>query len=138
MKPIAPPLDRLHHERNIWVATSRPDGRPHLAPVWFVHLEERFWVGTGASSVRVRNLRHHPFASISLEDGDHPIVAECAARIHERDRPGPVVTAFSAKYDWDITVAVDADLGEIVLLELEPLRWLFGADLPTADAATGQ
>ncbi|MGY6499982.1 MAG: pyridoxamine 5'-phosphate oxidase family protein [Acidimicrobiales bacterium] len=125
----ASPTERLHSERNVWVATTRPSGRPHLAPVWFVYVDDRLWVGTGADAVRTRNVRHHPQASVALEDGDHPVVAECTVRIHERERPADVVAAFSEKYGWDVTIDVDDDVGEVVLLELVPRRWLFDASL---------
>ncbi len=128
------PVHRLANERNIWLATVRPDGRPHLAPVWFVHVDDRIWIGTGRGSVRVRNLRSNPAASASLEGGDAPLVAEGTVTIHERTRPDPVVAAFQAKYGWDVTVDVDADVGEVVLLELRPHRWLFAAALPTVPA----
>jgi PPOX class probable F420-dependent enzyme len=128
----ASPVDRLADERNVWLATVRPDGRPHLAPVWFVYVDDRIWVGTGRGSVRVRNLQANPAASASLEDGDAPLVAEGTVTVHERARPDAVVAAFQAKYGWDITVEVDADVGEVVLLELRPHRWLFATDLPTA------
>ncbi len=125
---------RLRDERNIWVATVRPDGRTHLAPVWFVYVDERIWIGTGIDSVRVRNLRTNPAASACLEDGDAPIVAEGTVVVHERLRPDRVVDAFRAKYAWDITIDVDDDIGTVVLLELRPHRWLYGADLPTVPA----
>jgi len=32
---------RLQSDANLWLATVRPDGRPHLAPVWFVFHAER-------------------------------------------------------------------------------------------------
>jgi hypothetical protein len=41
-----------------------------------------------------------------------------------------VAAAFAAKYQWDITVDVDDDLGQVVLVEFTPSRWLFGIDLP--------
>lgn len=123
-------LSRLETERNVWLATVRPDGRPHVAPVWFVYVDDRLWIGTGAGSVRVANLRSDPSFSAALEDGNRPLVAEGRARAHEARRPGEVVAAFSAKYGWDITVEVDDDVGTVVLLELCPHRWLFGAGLP--------
>lgn len=123
-------VDRLHEARNIWLATTRPDGRPHLAPVWFVYVDDRIWIGTGADAVRVANLRSNPAASVSLEDGNAPLVAEGTVRIREHDRPVKVAEAFHAKYDWDVTVEVDADVGRMVLLELRPHRWLFTTDLP--------
>lgn len=127
-------IERLATSRNVWLATVRADGRPHIAPVWFVYVDGRMWICTGRSSVRVRNLRERPNASASLEDGNAPVVAEGTVVIHEVHRPPGVVDAFRAKYDWDITVEVDNDIGELTLLELRPHRWLFGLDLPTVPA----
>jgi len=124
-------LERLSTSRNLWLATVRLDGRPHVAPVWFVYVGERIWIGTGLSSVRVRNLRRNPGASVALEDGDSPVVAEGTVVLHELDRPAPVVNGFRTKYSWDVTVEVDDDLGELTLLEFRPHRWLFGLSLPT-------
>ena len=28
--------ERLRTEANVWLATMRPDGRPHVSPIWFV------------------------------------------------------------------------------------------------------
>jgi hypothetical protein len=124
-------LERLATSRNVWLATVRDDGRPHVAPVWFVYVGDRIWIGTGLSSVRVRNLRGNPAATVALEDGDAPVVAEGTVTLHDVERPGPVVEAFLAKYDWDVTVDVDDDIGELTLLEFQPHRWLFGLSLPT-------
>jgi PPOX class probable F420-dependent enzyme len=132
---VSSPLERLDAERNIWLVTVRPDGRPHVAPVWFVYVDDRIWIGTGATSVRVRNLRHREHVSACLEDGDRPVVVEGVAIVHADDRPDRVVAAFARKYDWDVTVAVDADVGELVLVEIRPRRWLFGVDLPVVDAS---
>jgi hypothetical protein len=124
-------IERLATERNLWLATVRSDGRPHVAPVWFVYVDDRIWIGTGRTSVRVRNLREHPEASAALEGGDAPVVAEGTVLLHDEHRPPPVVEAFDAKYRWDITVDVDDDVGAVTLLELRPHRWLFGLALPT-------
>lgn len=112
------------------MATVRSDGRPHIAPVWFVYVDDRLWIGTGRSSVRVRNLRAQDSASICLEGGDEPVVAEGSVLIHETFRPAAVVEAFASKYDWDITAAEDEDVGQVTLLEFRPRRWLYGLDLP--------
>lgn len=124
-------LERLATSRNVWLATVRDDGRPHVAPVWFVHVDDRIWIGTGKTSVRARNLRRNPAASVALEDGDTPVVAEGTVTLHDVERPAPVVEAFLAKYEWDVTVDVDDDIGELILLEFRPHRWLFGLSLPT-------
>jgi PPOX class probable F420-dependent enzyme len=120
-------VTRLDTERNLWLATVRPDGRPHLAPVWFVHVDGTLWVGTGAASVKVRNLRTQPRATIALEDGDSPVVAEVEGRVVDRPFPPTVVHAFAEKYGWDVTVEVDDDIGEVVLVALTVQRWVLGS-----------
>ncbi|MEM8709163.1 MAG: pyridoxamine 5'-phosphate oxidase family protein [Actinomycetota bacterium] len=124
---MASPTERLTDERNCWLATVRADGRPHLAPLWFCHVDDRIWIGTGAGSVRVANLRSNPTASFSLEGGNDPVVAEGTVTIHRDERPPAVVAAFAEKYDWNITIDDDADVGRVVLLEFVPTKWLFGA-----------
>lgn len=92
---------RLATAKNIWVATVRPDGRPHLAPVWFVAMNRHWYFVTDPKSVKARNLHLNPKIALSLEDGDDPVVVEGEA--------GPVqpsievIRLFKEKYDWDIT-----------------------------------
>lgn len=110
---------RLAHDRNVWLCTLRPDGSPHVTPVWFVHTDGTWWIGSDGRSVKVRNVTADPRVSLALEDGDAPVVAEGHARVHRSDFPQPVVTAFAAKYDWDVRAGQDR-----VLLEVSVRRWL--------------
>lgn len=119
-------MGRLADDHNLWLGTVRSDGRPHLVPVWFVFVDGSFWVGTGARSVKVANVRRTGSATVALEDGDAPVVAECGARVVARPFPEDVMAAFAAKYTWDLGVEIDDDVGEVALLELAPRRWLFG------------
>lgn len=111
---------RLQSERNIWLATTRPNGKPHLIPIWFVWVEERFYICTGGDSVKVRNLRADGRASVALEDGNRPLIAECTARLLEKPFPAAVMAAFQQKFNWDIRS--DASYG--ALIELTPVKWL--------------
>ncbi len=117
---------RLQIERNIWLTTVRPDGRPHIVPVWFVHVRTLFWVGTGAASVKTRNVLANPAVSVALEDGNRPVVVEGTAQVYFHERPDDVAGAFANKYDWDITVSEDPDVGSVVLWQIKPTKWLFG------------
>ncbi|MFJ8363696.1 pyridoxamine 5'-phosphate oxidase family protein [Streptomyces sp. NPDC093984] len=38
--PTPAVLDRLARERNAWLCTVRPDGSPHVTPVWFLYLHD--------------------------------------------------------------------------------------------------
>jgi hypothetical protein len=119
----------------LWLATTRPDGRPHLTPIWFRFVEGRFWMCATPDAVKVRNLTLQPSCSVAVEGVGRPVVAEGHARLHHRADgpfPVPVVTAFRQGFDWDI----DADdEGYTCLVEVEVRRWLYGGPLPDAEQA---
>lgn len=93
--------DRFPTERNIWLATVRPDGRPHLIPIWYVVHAEVYYICTAPGSVKARNIAHNARVTLALEDGDKPFIVEGEASPVEA--PSAVIAAFKSKYDWDIT-----------------------------------
>ena len=115
---------RLQTESNIWLATTRPNGKPHLIPIWFVWLHECAYVCTGESSVKVKNLHANPRATIALEDGNQPVIAECAASFVASPFPAEVIAAFQHKYNWNITSPVSDAASDYVLIALHPEKWL--------------
>ena len=106
--------------RNVWFATVRPDGRPHLVPIWFVVDGDRWYICTNPGSVKARNLKANSSVSLALEDGDHPFVVEGQAR--PVDVTTGVAEKFKAKYDWDIT----SDSYYTQLIEITVSRQLLG------------
>lgn len=68
--------ERLREARNFWVASTRPDGRPHVAPVWAAWEDDALWFGTDPGSVKARNLRSDPRVVVHLESGDEVVVVE--------------------------------------------------------------
>ena len=61
----------LEGTRTAKVATTRADGSPHLAPVWFVLDGADLVFTTGADSVKGRTLRRDPRVGICVDD-EHP------------------------------------------------------------------
>ncbi|MBB5853842.1 pyridoxamine 5'-phosphate oxidase family protein [Amycolatopsis umgeniensis] len=117
-------IERLARERNAWLCTLRPDGSPHVTPVWFVYLDDVFWIGSGARNVKVRNVGNDPRVSLALEDGDAPVVAEGLARVHRGTLPEGVLDALAAKYDgWAAGEEIEP-FGARVLIEVPVKRWL--------------
>ena len=116
-------MPRLTDERICWLATTRPDGRPHLSPIWFVWVDDRFWVCTTGSAVKVRNVGAQPAVAVSLQDGGAPLVAEGRAVIHTAPFPPAVAEAFRARFDWDVDGDPD---GYDTMLEITVERWLMG------------
>jgi nitroimidazol reductase NimA-like FMN-containing flavoprotein (pyridoxamine 5'-phosphate oxidase superfamily) len=117
----SPANDRLRQARNIWIATVRPDGRPHLTPIWFVHEADRWYICTSPESVKARNLKTNPHVCIALEDGDNAYVVEGTARAVTP--PTAVVRQFKDKFDWDITTDTQYSL----VFEIRVQKQLMGA-----------
>jgi F420H(2)-dependent biliverdin reductase len=96
-----PTPERVQQAQNIWLATVRPDGRPHLVAIWFVTAGGHWYICTAPGSVKARNMRANPWVTLALEDGNDPYVVEGQAHPVEPD--AGVVAQFKAKYDWDIS-----------------------------------
>ena len=109
---------RLQRERNIWMATTRPDGRPHVAPLWFVWHEDRAYVMTGG--VKLANVRRNGFAALNTQDGNRVVIIEGTARIVSQDEPLFEVVAqkFQERYDWDIRIGTEGQ----ELIEITPVK----------------
>jgi hypothetical protein len=81
---------RLVAARNYWIATTRPDGRPHCRPVWGVWLPDGFWCSTG--SLARHNLLTNADRPISAarsrsQHPARPLSREGTAHMARRQRP---------------------------------------------------
>jgi F420H(2)-dependent biliverdin reductase len=119
-------MARIDDGTTIWMATVRPDGRPHLTPIWYVWHDGKVWVCTGMSFVKTRNVLLEPRVALSLEDGADPVVAEGTVVVHGRPYPRAVARAFRSRFDWDID-RPDADGEYDALWEITIDRWLMGS-----------
>lgn len=113
-------IDRLETQQNIWFCSVRPDGRPHLAPIWFVWDHGKFYVSTEPESVKSRNLRRNPQVVLALEEGTHPVICEGKAQLLEQPWPQDALAAFLKKYEWDLNA--EAQYNQVI--EITPEKWL--------------
>jgi hypothetical protein len=102
---------RLEAAALFWVATVRPDGRPHTTPLIAVWLDEALYFATGASERKARNLARNPHCILltgcnTLDDGLDLVVEGDARRVTDDGRLRRVAEAYVAKYgdDWRFTV----------------------------------
>lgn len=114
---------RLADETIIWLATVRPDGRPHLIAIWFVHVDDALWFATGARSVKIVNIEANPRVNVSLESGMQSAVGEGRATVVPQPWPQDVLDAFVERFDWDISSGLDSDVGEVALVRIDVERW---------------
>ncbi len=108
---------RLETERNLWLATVRPNGSPHLVPIWFVWHSDRAYLCTAGDSVKARNIAHNPKIAFALENGDDPVLVEGVAKILD-NVPAEIVAAFEKKFEWNI----QTDGKHNTVIELTPTR----------------
>ncbi len=94
-----------------WFSSTRPDGRPHLAPIWHVVYAGCIYVITRRTAVRAANIRANAAVSLALADTSNALIVEGVAHpaAEMRDALRPL---FLTKYDWDI--ATDAEYDDII------------------------
>ena len=68
-----------------WLATTRPDGRPHVMAVGIVWDHGRFYLCTGAGTQKGRNLAHDPRCMVSIAAPGIDIEVEGEATIIRDD-----------------------------------------------------
>jgi PPOX class probable F420-dependent enzyme len=61
----------LEREPVVWLSTVRPDGGPHLVPIWFWWDGEALLVFTKPNAQKVRNLRERPSVMLALGDAEN-------------------------------------------------------------------
>jgi hypothetical protein len=67
---------KLRESRNYWLATTRPDGRPHVVPRWGVWLDGVFWYDGDPMTLHSRNLEANSGCVLHLEDGMDVTIVE--------------------------------------------------------------
>jgi len=84
------------------LATTRADGRPHVAPIWFVVDGDDILFTTGAKTVKGRTLARDPRAALCVDDDTPPfsyvIVEGTAALSEDLDEMVEWATKIGARY----------------------------------------
>jgi PPOX class probable F420-dependent enzyme len=62
----------MHGTRTAKAATSRPDGRPHITPVWFVLDGDELLFTTHETSLKAKDLRRDPRICLCVDDETPP------------------------------------------------------------------
>lgn len=91
---------RLEQETIIWLSTVRPDGRPHLVPVWFLWHEGKILIFSKPDQ-KIRNLHANPNVMLALEaldGGEDVVLIEGQASILEVGQLSPVMASYAHKY----------------------------------------
>jgi PPOX class probable F420-dependent enzyme len=146
--PWAWAQERLAHARGYWLATTRPDGRPHVAVVWGVWLRDRYYFATSVASRKGRNLAANPRCVVCPEDtAEAALVEGIAEVVSDRAAVERFSAAYAAKYGEEIDtllfqvyrvrpVVVFATLSDAEQFPTTATRWRF-ADAADAEPDEG-
>lgn len=97
-------MDRLTRNREYWIATTRPDGSPHVMVVWGLWWENTFCFSTGSQSRKARNLEKNPHCVICNEDADEAVIVEgVAERMRDVPRIRKFLSIYGRKYKFDMS-----------------------------------
>ena len=67
---------RLRTEPTVWLSSTRPDGRPHVVPVWFNWDGHVFDLFSKPHAQKVRNLRERPAVMLAIGQPDETFNVE--------------------------------------------------------------
>ena len=96
-------LERLEKSHNYWIATTRPDRRPHLMIVWGIWWQGAFWFSTGPRTRKAKNIAALPNIVIGTEDADEAIILEgTTEEITDRSVWKQLAKIYNAKYGGDV------------------------------------
>jgi nitroimidazol reductase NimA-like FMN-containing flavoprotein (pyridoxamine 5'-phosphate oxidase superfamily) len=59
-----------------WLATVRPDGRPHVAPIWGAWVDKSFYFQGAPTSRWARNLGENPTATVHIERESDVVIVD--------------------------------------------------------------
>ena len=109
--------ERLRTEPTVWLSSIRPDGRPHVVPVWFMWDGRTFDLYSKPNAQKVRNVRAHPEVmlavgrpdaewDVELIEGTASVVDEPTAT-HITDQLFDKYAALMARAELDRSTFVD-------------------------------
>jgi PPOX class probable F420-dependent enzyme len=92
---------RLRSETILWLSTVRPDGRPHLVPVWFLWDGASLYIYSQPKAQKLRNLAASPAVVVALEaaaEGEDIVMLEGTAEMMPGADVPEIIPAYRTKY----------------------------------------
>ena len=91
---------RLEQAANYWLATTMPDGRPHVTPVWGAWVDDVFYCDGIYTARWAQNMAANPAISIHLESGTDVVIVDGVGddATPDADVCAKIVASWTAKY----------------------------------------
>ena len=123
-------LQRLEQAEIYWLATVRPDGRPHVTPMISIWLDGALYFGMGETERKAKNLAQNAHCVITtgcnaLNEGLDLVLEGDAVRVSDEALLQRVADSYTTKYDWHYTVregAIYGDGGRTLIFQVVPIK----------------
>ena len=121
----------LEGESVVWLSSVRPDGRPHLIPIWFLWDGEAVLFASKPQACKVANLRANADCMLAIGDPDEDFdvaLIEARAELAEIPTTDLLAAGLQTKYRDRMDVAgltpaiFAATYSQVV--RIVPTRWL--------------
>ena len=116
-------LEASHENAMFWLATTRPDGRPHLNGFFGMWVDGKLYFVTGAGTIKGRNLAANPSCTVGTRLPGIDITIDGTA---ERITDQATLTRLAGKCNeagWPLTVEGDALTGPYNAQSAGPAPW---------------
>ena len=104
--------DRLKKSKQYWIATTRPDGRPHVMVVWALWMDGVLYFSTGKGSRKAKNLASNPNCTMCNENAAEAVIlegtVETEGNVHQIRR---FLRLYEKKYKWPLEEMADDLIG---------------------------
>jgi PPOX class probable F420-dependent enzyme len=107
----------------VWLSTVRPDGLPHLVPIWFSWDGDRVFIASKPNAVKVRNLQAKPTVMLALGEPDDDFdvgLVEGRAEVATATTAELMPAAHLAKYKARMA-AMSLDANEYAAIYSQPI-----------------
>ncbi len=61
--------DFIRKQKILRIATIDENGNPHIVPVWYSFINNRFYIGTNTRTTKARNIKHNSKVSFCIDIG---------------------------------------------------------------------
>jgi hypothetical protein len=129
--------ERLVGALHYWMATCRPDGRPHVVPRWGAWIDGSLYYDGSPETVHARNLRDNPACTLHIGDGREAVMLDGSSQPSEpvTGELGERIAAEIGRKYRDLGYAPEADAwsGDLAggLAVFTPAKALAWFEFPT-------
>jgi general stress protein 26 len=99
-----------------WLVTVRPDGRPHVTPLFAVWLQDVLYFSTGPTERKAQNMLSNSHCVVTtgcnVIEGVDLVIEGDAVKVSDESMLQAVAAGYASKYDWHYEVRDGAFYGD--------------------------